>query len=396
MLKSLRIHLKSFLALLAILVGIIFISQKITVFPLHDFLEYWSAGRINLTGGNPYSPEEMIALQHQIGRVQPDALMMWNPPWLLALTMPFSIITYSTSRMIWFLLELLVLFVSADMLWTLYGGDSRKRWIAWIAVLFFGPTLHTLKLGQITPVILLGSVGFLYFQQKGKPFWAGVLVSLILIKPHLLYLFMVAVLLWSLKSKNWKVIAGMAVGILLPFILASLPNVHLISQYIYAIRNYPPEDWQTATLGTPLRYLFGQDLFFLQFVPSIIGLIWLGIYWLIYNKKWNWLTVLPVIIVVSTTTAAYGWAHDVSILAFTIVQVATYYSFKKWTIKSMIVFTTFWLVSLLNAFLNTSQHWFWWLSSFYLVWYILANHWLIKQSPERGLVNDHPLETDFQ
>jgi len=380
--KTYKAHLKSMLALLVILAGIIFISQRVSVFPLHDYLEYWSAGRINLTGGNPYSPEQMIDLQHQIGRIQSDALMMWNPPWLLALAMPFSIIAYPVSRMLWFLLELLVLFLSADMLWQIYKGNPKQRWIAWIVVLSFGPTLHTLKLGQITPVILLGSVGFLYFLQKEKSFWAGVMASFILLKPHLLYLFALAVLLWILKSRNWKLLAGGLAGIILPFILASLPNFHLLSQYLYAIRNYPPEDWQTATLGTPLRFLFGQDLFFLQFLPSILGAAWLLIYWIRNNKKWNWSTALPLIIVVSTATAAYGWAHDVAIIVFAAVQIATYFNIKKWTIKSGSLFVLFWLVSLLNAFLSTTQHWFWWLSSFYSIWYIFADYWLIRQQSE--------------
>lgn len=377
--KSFKRNVEQILALLGILVGIVFLSQKVNVFPFHDYIEYWTAGRINLTGGNPYSPEEMFALQQQIGWKQPDTLMMWNPPWLLAIAMPFSIMNYQTSRLMWFLLELFVLFFSADMLWNIYEGNPKRRWIAWLAVLSFGPTLQTLKLGQITTFVLLGSVGFLYFLRKGKPFWAGVMFSLVLLKPQLLYLLTIAVFFWTLKSKNWKVLAGVVTGIVLPLLISSLPNIHLMSQYIYATINYPPKQWQTATLGLPLRLLFGQDLFFLQFVPSFIGVIWLTGFWFTKQSRWNWPAFMPLIIVVSVATAAYGWAFDVSVIVFAIVQTVTIFNFKKWTTQSITIFTTFWIISLLNAFLSKPQEWFWWLGSFYLVWYILANHWLTER-----------------
>lgn len=373
-----RSFLKNILLILIILAGIVFISQKVNVFPLHDYIEYWAAGKINLAGGNPYSPDEMLALQQQVGWDEPDVLMMWNPPWLLALAMPFSILPYPVSRMMWFLLELFVLFFSADMLWNLYRGSPKRRWIAWIVVLAFGPTLHTLKLGQITSFLLIGSVGFLYFLKRGKPFWAGVLFSLVLLKPHLLYLLTIAVLIWCVRSKNWKVMAGIATGIVVPLVLSSLPNIHLISQYINATINYPPKQWQTATLGLPLRVLFGENLFFLQFVPSIIGVIWLTVYWFSRKERWNWLSALPLIVVISTATTSYGWAFDVSIVVIAITQIASIFNFQRWTIQSFTLFSSYWIVSLLNAFISKPQDWFWWLGSFFMLWYILAGRWLTE------------------
>jgi hypothetical protein len=384
MLKNRKYLLRQLLALITILVGIIFLSRKMNVFPLIDYVEYWSAGKINLAGGNPYSKDEMIIIENQLGWSYPDVLMMWNPPWILTVAMPLSLINYPASRMIWFLLELFLLVYSTDMLWKVYSGSPSKRWIAWITTLCFGPTLHALKTGQITPFILLGSVGFLFFLQKKKPFWAGVMASLIFLKPHLLYLLIITIILWSVRTKNWKILIGMMSGIIIPLLIASLPNLHLIEQYIYAIKFYPPENWQTATLGTPLRYLFGQELFFLQFTSSVIGFTWLLIYWMINHKKWDWSTTFPLIIVVSTATAAYGWTHDVMVIIPAIVHVMMSINFRKWTIKSTIIILTFWYVNFLSLTLNLPQHLFWWLSSFYLVWYICAAHWIIK--PKKNLV----------
>jgi hypothetical protein len=350
--KIFKTYLRYILALLAILVGVVFISQKVSVFPTNDYIEYWSSGRINIRGGNPYAPEEMLILQQQIDSTLSDAIMMWNPPWLLGFIMIFGLLNYSMSRILWFLLELITIFSSADLLWQVYGGNPKKRWIAWIAILCIGPTLHALKLGQITPFILLGIAGFLYFQKKDKPFWAGVIVSLIFLKPHLLYLLVIALVLWGFINKEWRLLAGMGVGVILPFAIANLPNPGLTSQYLNALLNYPPEYWQTTTLGMPLRLLFWQNLFFLQFSPMILGLVWFSFFWLKNGKLWDWLSAMPLIVLVSATTSAYGWVFDVIVAGVAIIQVACAFDFTKWTFKSIIIFGSFWAVSFFNAFMS--------------------------------------------
>jgi len=50
---------------------------------VRDFVEYWSASRLLLNGGNPYAPDELLQLQRSVGWGSGTALIMWNPPWTL-------------------------------------------------------------------------------------------------------------------------------------------------------------------------------------------------------------------------------------------------------------------------------------------------------------------------
>jgi len=322
----------------------------------------------------------MFALQKQIGWQLPDPLMMFNPPWLLTLAMPFSLMPYALSRMIWFLLQLLILFIAADTLWKVYAGEPKQRWLAWLVVLAFGPTLQTLKVGQVTPFMTLGLAGVIYFLYKEKPFWAGVMASLGMFKPHLLYLFLAVLILWILKEKQWRVLSGLIAGVFFPLLLALLVNHNLITQYLYAVPNYPPTFWIMATIGSTLRLLFGEELFYLQFIPSIFGLVWLFYYWLKNSNHWDWKKNLPLIILISIVTTSYGWAHDLSILVVSIIPIVVLYLHFRLTLKTGFIFFAFWTVSLLNTFLNRDQHWFWWLASFFLAWFFTAKHWLSDQS----------------
>lgn len=67
--------------------------------PMRDFVEYWSAGAVNLRQGNPYDSDELLPIQREITR-DPDltqATMMWNPPWALAIFTPLALLP-GTSR----------------------------------------------------------------------------------------------------------------------------------------------------------------------------------------------------------------------------------------------------------------------------------------------------------
>jgi hypothetical protein len=54
-----------------------------------DYVEYWAAGRLNLNGSNPYAADQLLPLERAAGR-KTEVLLMWNPPWTLALAMPLS------------------------------------------------------------------------------------------------------------------------------------------------------------------------------------------------------------------------------------------------------------------------------------------------------------------
>jgi hypothetical protein len=71
-------------------------------------------------------------------------------------------------------------------------------------VLTFAPAYLVLILGQIGPLILLGLVGFLLCARDKHWKWAGAFTILISIKPHLLYLFWIALVLWIIEKRQWQ------------------------------------------------------------------------------------------------------------------------------------------------------------------------------------------------
>jgi hypothetical protein len=184
-------------------------------------------------GGNPYDADQMLTMEHTVGWNGTEAIMVLNPPWILSLTMFFGIFSYPFSRFLWFLIQICIICLCSILLWKTYNGNKRYEWISWVALFSFGPMLQTLKVGQVTILVLLGSVGFLYFINKKSDFWAGVLASLVFAKPQLLYLFVVAVIMWSISLHRYRVLIGMVVALIASLSVVWIIDPRIISQYIF-------------------------------------------------------------------------------------------------------------------------------------------------------------------
>ena len=290
--------------------------------PLHDFVEYWAAGRLNASGENPYDPERIHQLERSAGR-DADGILMWNPPWTLPLVMPFGLLDCRAAHLLWLGLNLAALVFCADRLWRLSGGDPVYRWAGWVVALTFLPSYFALVAGQITPLVLLGAVGFLDLQHRGRDALSGAAAVLLAIKPHLAYLFWLALLLWAVSGRRWRVLGGGAAAGLALVAAALLCNPDVLGQYWHTLTTSPPAQYRSPTLGTVLRLASGEDNFRLQFLALVPGLAWFVPYWLRHRRAWSWEERMPALLLVSVLTAAYGaWPFDLVLLLVPVLHLA--------------------------------------------------------------------------
>jgi hypothetical protein len=285
-----------------------------------DFVEYWAAGRLNVTDGNPYAANELMALQLQAGWDEAMPLMMWNPPPALTVVMPFGLLDYQLARPLWLLISLMLVAGCTEVLWRLYGGKPEQHLWGLLASIFFFPTLQVLDVGQIGVWILVGLVGFTVSMQHKRWAAAGAALILIALKPHVTYLIWVALGLWWLRRRVWTLVAGFLAILLLTWLVPTLVNPQVTSQYLEAVRTAPPLYWMTATLGSLLRLWFGPEREWLQFAPSLLGLGWLAWQWHQHAATWDWAKELPLLLLVSTITMSFGWPFDLVVLIPAVVQ----------------------------------------------------------------------------
>jgi len=192
-----------------------------------DFLAFWSAGRLAVTGAasKVYDLSAVGAVQAAVGRS--DIFAFVNPPPMLLFVAPFGYLPYPAAWALWIAFTYLAWFLTTRRLapglsWPLaaFPGALVSGWHA--------------QSGLLTGALLAGAVRLL----QGKPFAAGLCIGALVIKPHLAVLVPVALI----AGRHWRAVAGAATGAIVLFALAGVvfgrdlllayPKSWQVSQYL--------------------------------------------------------------------------------------------------------------------------------------------------------------------
>jgi hypothetical protein len=266
----------------------------------------------------------LLPLQREIGLPGDEPKPMFYPPWAFAILMPFGLLPFGLSRLLWLVMNLGVVLFCADRLWRYYGGPPQYRWLAWLLSLAFVPTIMVLKIGQIGPLLLLGIAGFLHFEKRGQGFLAGAMLALAALKPQLLYLFGLAVLFWAVDRRRWSVLVGGLTAVAAGTAIACCCNPSVLGQYLEAA-GHPPVENITPNIGALLRMAIDQQQAWLQYLPTLAGLVWFPFYWFRHRQTWKWEEQTSLVLMVSFLTTAYGgWIFDVVVLLLPVLQTAVW------------------------------------------------------------------------
>jgi hypothetical protein len=284
-----------------------------------DFLEYWGAARLLLHGGNPYDPVALLAVEQAVGWPSDSPIRMWNPPWTLGLVLPLTALPFRVATLVWFFLLVLIILGCGLLLWRYFAPGDHRYWIGIVLALGFVPGISGLRYGQISPWLLLGVVGFLCAERAGHDILAGASLSLLMIKPHVAYLFWLAALWWILRNQRWRVLIGWLAALAAASGLALLLAPDVFANYLTALAN-PPLGWRTPTFGRWLRVFFGLELGWLQFLPSLLGVLGLVIWLWRRRGPWRWQQLASPLLLASVVTTSYGWSHDQVVLLPVVVD----------------------------------------------------------------------------
>jgi hypothetical protein len=292
--------------------------------PLDDFAEYWAAGRLNAAGHNPYDRSAMLEEQRRLGWQKAEPVMMYNPPWTLAFAVPMGAMRFQVARSIWLSAQILIILSCASKLWDLYGGERRHTARACALALLWMPTLEALRMGQLSPIILLGLVGFLWALSCRRDIVAGVFFSLTAVKPQLVALVWVAFTLWAIADRRWRMLAGAGVCIVGASLVAMWTNPGVFGAYHRLMALAPPTlEFESPNIATILRLASGTTDSWPLFVPTGLGAGAVGVMWYRRRATWDWPKELPGLVLISCLLTSYGgWTFDLVVLLLPILATA--------------------------------------------------------------------------
>jgi hypothetical protein len=288
-----------------------------------DFRAYWSAAKLLAQSENFADADLLLQTEAAHTEWQEDwAVITWNPPWLLAILLPYTAVSFTRATWLWLLTNITLVFTGSVLLWRTLAeqtSSQRRSHLAPFVGLLFLPTMITLLMGQVNTLVFIGLAGFLFFAKRGQLFMAGLCLVLTLVKPHLVYLTLPVIflhLLWT--RRDYRILAGLAVGItsLTAIVFALRPS--FLTDYTQTVSQGSLLAWETPTLGGILAYSFGWQWAKLMGLIILPITIWL---WWRYREKIDLTRWVIATLLISVITAPFGWGYDVIVLLLPLLQI---------------------------------------------------------------------------
>jgi hypothetical protein len=286
-----------------------------------DFVAYWSAYQISREGGNPYDSQILFAKQKSIGYTHSDPQMYFNPPWLLFVLAPVLKLPFNQAARVWFTLNVCFLLILGFLSSRLIPHLRVNTWVWVSSTVFFVPVWDALSIGQLGIFVGLCFIGVLSALQRARYWLAGTLLGLLTVKPHCLYLALLAVICFIVERRLWKTVYAALAFVAVLYLGTALLLPSAVAHWD-AIRQAPLY-WYTPTLVGHLREMILERTGTLPswpviVMPAITASVFVA--WIIRRRGLpDWQRSLAPLLCISLITAPYAWIADFSVLV--VIQV---------------------------------------------------------------------------
>ena len=279
-----------------------------------DFMSLWTGGKALLRDLDPYDVAVWEPLRAEYGsRWMPDPRAPF-PLWTFLFTAPFALLSIPWSAALWLTISELLLVVVVFL--TVKSNKHRPSPIE-IGLLVLGTfasivTILVLINGQMTMFLLLALASFLWLLRVERPFWAGVVLSFIIVKPNPFIAFVPLVGLWLLQRRRWSVIVGGVAGVLALLVITWAAQPGWLLEWLNV-----REKTAVVTI-TPTLWGLAADLAGAWWLP--LGLLMTicavgGTGWFIFSRpNLSNEVVISLAIAVSLLTTPYAWTYEHAIL----------------------------------------------------------------------------------
>ena len=360
------------------LVLVLLLGSLVLLFPVtlpagagdRDLLAYWSSAYLFAHGEDFSDPIRLGEIERTLTtHDDTEILYSWFSPVGNVVLLPFTLLPFTRAASYWLIINIIVLFGSALLLW----GDLDRKWIPLVTAFSFAMSVYSLVFGQINFLEVLGLALFLSLSRADRPYLAGASLVLTTIKPHLVILTLPILLLDLLRKKEWKALAGFIAAMLLCILILFAFYPPWIQSFVAVITSGMGNVRETPTL-TGLLVILGQYTIGKWIWPLALlaGIVW----WLKSGKNWDRRRFIDISLAVGLIVAPVGWSYDQIMLLFPILSILA------WVVQGEIpsavskILVVLLILGNLLAYLQhipvPSDVWFFWIPFFVLGLYLAA------------------------
>ena len=374
--KTLKIVLN--LALVALLIWFLASHEdKIRAsVAVRDSIQYWATGKLLLHRQNPYSVSSVQALESSQGYPANRPLMLRTPPWSVWMVLPVGLLSSFWAWVVWLAILLASLVISIRISWRIYGDGPSPPAAFLLTGYLFAPVAACLVAGQMGMVLLLGIALFLLLEQD-RPFLAGAALLIPMAKPHIFALLWLVLAVWVIARKRWSLLGGVTAAFLLANGIALVFDPAIFRHYREMLQQQAIQHEFIPALSGMIRGIFFRRYFWVQFVPTVLGLLWSTWFYWKNRQVWNWRQHGPAVLIVSLLTTPYSWMTDEVVLLPAILQGVMWLNRTKLRVRSQLVILLFVCLDLLlllivNAQVPPATGIYFWSSLVWFSWYWFA------------------------
>jgi hypothetical protein len=281
-----------------------------------NFFVFWLAGKMVISGQNPYDAAEWTAGHDAYGVTwRPNDTFLYPLP-LAFIVSPLALLPLATAYFAWVMASSLLVSVA---LWLLLAASTERRVrllflpLA-ILLLFFGPVYLTLQIGSIGALTLLLTVLSMLAWDRRLPWLAGLLLAATMFKPSQGATLLVLAGSWMLGRRDWKALAGTVGGIAALVVLGIIADPQWMAAFASSGETlFRQSLGAQATLWGGASVLCGKATGCTQIAGAISSALTLGAcaVWLGRSRP----SLSPheafnVIIPVAAISTVYFWSYD--------------------------------------------------------------------------------------
>jgi hypothetical protein len=285
-----------------------------TNYPNSDFFSFWLSGRMLQSYQNPYEAEGWVEAHHTYGaKWISDPTFLYPIP-LAILFIPFGAFDLYPAFVAWVWLSQILLLISALILFPLLG-ENRKHFIVPVAlgILLYRPVISLLVNGQLSAIFLLAIVGAGRLWERGRWFWGGAALSILLLKPSIGVPIIALAGLFLLVRKSYRGLAGVGAGGMGILLVGLLLNPNWVSEYLGVVQSKQSETFgYSSTLWGLSGLAVGFDPTYTILLGAILTLVICTLYFLAIRR---WKTMSPLhglalSVAVALFVTPYLWPYD--------------------------------------------------------------------------------------
>lgn len=337
--KGLSLQIAGILFTVILLGGVFHLRARLNLstqdYANTNFFFFWLSGRMVLDGENPYDETQYLA-GHDANGVTWKPNRIFPYPLPLALLMaPLGLLSLETAYVAWQIITQIFVAVTVLALLNHWKEPAPRRLFIpmTLFLLFFGPILLTLQIGAIGGLTLLFMLAVLLLLEKEKSFHAGMVLSLLILKPPQGATILLLFGIWFLARRDWKALFGLAAGGLILLVIGLLQDPLWIGKFRMASETVMNRTqgshsnvWSFAYLAckgaSPCSTLLGGTL----------ALILLGsgslLLWRKYRRgaaatqaQWSAWEAMNFIIPIGFVSTIYLWEYDQILYVIPIVWI---------------------------------------------------------------------------